>query len=122
MAHHIISHVEIPVNDPRTSREFYSDLFGWKITVDETYNYSMFQPESGPMGGFVQVRENPDSFGQLPGEVLIYVSTDDIDASMEKVRELGGEITFAKTEVPGTGWLAVFTDPNGNSIGLFQYS
>ena len=65
-------------------------------------------------GGFNPVREDNPA-----GTVLVYVDTDDINASLAKVEKLGGKIVTQKTEIPGIGWLGVFTDPTGNLIGLF---
>ncbi|MBV9707198.1 MAG: VOC family protein, partial [Chloroflexi bacterium] len=40
-------------------------------------------------------------------------------ASLAKVEELGGKTVRSKTEIPNTGWFAIFTDPTGNTIALF---
>ena len=77
----------------------------------------MFQAEPGPGGGFVQVG---DEGGYKAGEVLIYVSTDDIDATLARIESLGGKTIQPKTEIPGVGWFARFADPSGNTIALFK--
>jgi predicted enzyme related to lactoylglutathione lyase len=116
MSSHSIVHVEIPAQDASAASKFYADLFDWKIVVDPPSNYHMFQPDPGPAGGFVELNEE---MGYKAGMVLIYVSTDDIDATLAKVEELGGKTVKPKTEIPNTGWFAVFTDPTGNAIALF---
>jgi len=116
MSNHSIVHVEIPAFDPGKADTFYADLFNWKIQVDQSFDYHMFQPDPGPGGGFVKVGEQPP---YKPGEVLIYVSTDDIDATLAKAESLGGKTLVPKTEIPHTGWFAFFSDPTGNRIGLF---
>ena len=117
MANHSIVHIEIPASDTAAASKFYADLFGWNIQVDPSFNYHMFQAEPGPGGGFVEVG---GMGGYKAGEVLIYVSTDDIDASLAKVESLGGKTVVPKTEIPNMGWFAFFTDPTGNRIGLFS--
>ncbi len=118
MSQHSIVHLEIPSTDTAASSKFYADLFDWKIHVDPSVNYHMFQADPGPGGGFVQVGENaPGDY--KPGEVLVYVSTDDIDATLAKVQALGGKTLLPKTEIPQTGWFAFFSDPAGNRIGLY---
>ncbi len=116
MADHSIVHVEIPANDPASAAKFYADLFGWNIQVDQALNYYMFQAGSGPGGAFPQVGEDPP---YKPGEVVIYVSTDDIDATLAKTESLGGKTLMPKTEIPNVGWFAFFADPTGNRIGLY---
>jgi len=119
MSNHSIVHVEIPALDPTKAGTFYADLFNWNIKVDPSFDYHMFQVEPGPAGGFVKVGEHPGQPSYKPGEVLIYVSTDDIDATLAKAESLGGKILVPKTEIPQTGWFAFFSDPTGNRIGLF---
>ncbi len=116
MSNHSIVHVEIPASDPAAASKFYADLFGWKIQVDPSFDYHMFQADPGPGGGFVKIG---DQMGYKPGEVLIYVSTDDINATLAEVAALGGKTLQPKTEIPQVGWFAIFADPAGNRIALF---
>lgn len=117
MSQHSIVHVEIPGIDPAAASTFYAELFDWRIQVDPTMDYHMFQVEPGPAGGFVKVGEAGMEY--KVGEVLIYVSTDDIDATLAKAEKLGGKTLVSKTEIPQVGWFAFFADPTGNRIGLF---
>ncbi len=120
MSKHAIVHVEIPADDPTAGGRFYADLFGWTLQRDERFDYTMFQSEDGPGGGFSKVgADGPDGSQTKPGDVIVYVSTDDIDATLAKAEALGGKTVAPKMELPGTGWLAIFTDPTGNRIGLY---
>lgn len=117
MSQHSIVHVEIPGTDPAASSKFYAGLFDWKVEVDPGFDYHMFQADPGPAGAFVKAGESPMSY--KVGEVLIYVSTDDIDATLAKAETLGGKTLTPKTEIPGVGWFGIFADPAGNRIALF---
>lgn len=117
MASHPIVHVEIPASDLTAAGAFYSELFGWEMTTYEGMSYTMFNPGSGPGGGFAELSD-----GFEVGQVLIHVETDDIEASLAKAESLGGTTRLPKTEIPGIGWYAIFTDPTGNSIGLYTGS
>lgn len=119
MANHPIVHVEIPANDVQAMGKFYSSVFDWKLNLDTQFSYLMFQAEGGPGGGFVQLG-GPETEGYEPGRVLVYVGTDDIPATLAAVEAQGGQTVMPKTEIPGTGWFAIFTDPTGNRIGLFS--
>jgi predicted enzyme related to lactoylglutathione lyase len=48
-----------------------------------------------------------------------YFDVDDINAAAVRVKELGGEAQEPHP-VPGMGWAAVYTDPQGNDFGLWQ--
>ena len=109
-----IVHIEIPAHNGKESGEFYEKLFGWHIVHDEQMNYTMWEPHEGPGGGFSQVDENTK-----PGDVLIYVNSDDIEADLKKASSLGATVIREKEEIPTIGWFGVFKDPTGNTIALY---
>ena len=109
-----IVHIEIPTNNSKTSADFYQKLFGWHIEHVEEMNYTMWDPHEGPGGGFSPLGEHVK-----PGDVIIYVNSDDIEADLKKAAELGGAIVQEKMEIPTVGWWGVFKDPTGNSIALY---
>ena len=55
---------------------------------------------------------------QDPGPV-VYFDTDNIDASIKKIRDLGGKAED-KQAIQGQGWFAACVDTEGNKISLFQ--
>jgi predicted enzyme related to lactoylglutathione lyase len=115
MANHPIVHIELSANTPKEASKFYADVFDWKIQVDNTFDYHMFQAEGGPGGGFVKTGENDTKIG----DVLVYIGTDDIEGTLAKIESHGGKTLVPKTEIPGMGWFAIFHDPTGNRMALF---
>ena len=109
-----IVHIEIPTADPEQSGAFYQQLFGWKITPVPEMNYTLWEPETGPGGGFTQVGKDAKV-----GDVIVYVDSDDIEADLKKVENLGGNVLVKKTEIPQTGWFGLFTDPTGNMVAVY---
>lgn len=121
MSSHPIVHIEIPANQANAAGKFYGDVFGWKIEADPTYNYVQFRAEGGPGGGFVELTgEAPIQY--KPDSLLVYIETDDIDASLAAVEAHGGKTVLPKTEIPHVGWWAIFTDPSGNRVALYTSS
>jgi len=112
---HPIVHIEIPAQDPKAAGKYYADLFGWGIQSEPNFDYVMFDAQGGPGGGFTTVGEHTK-----PGDVVIYIETDDIEATLAKAVSLGGQIVQATMEIPGMGWLGLFADPTGNRIGLWK--
>jgi catechol 2,3-dioxygenase-like lactoylglutathione lyase family enzyme len=49
----------------------------------------------------------------------IYFGTDDIDATLKKIKDAGGKAD-EKAPIPGQGWFAACVDPDGNSFSLYQ--
>jgi len=106
-------HIEIPAGDTGRAKEFWSALFGWQwesVPGPVEYNMTQIDDTTGgavyPAGG--------DKRGQR-----VYFDVDDINAGAARVRELGGE-SGEGMPVPGMGWFAQCTDPEGNEFGLWQ--
>jgi uncharacterized protein len=118
MSSHPIVHIEVASSNPDATGNFYKEVFGWKIETDDQFHYVQFIEDKGkgPSGGF------PAADGKMykPGEVLLYIGTDDIEKSLREVEACGGKTVLGKTEIPGMGWFAFFSDPTGNKLALFQ--
>lgn len=114
MSSHPIVHIEFSALDRVVSGKFYSDLFGWEIQQMPEMNYATFTTGEGVGGGLNPVSENYPA-----GTTAVYVGTDDIETSLEKVIQLGGKVSVPKSEIPGFGWFAFFIDPAGNNVGLY---
>jgi uncharacterized protein len=114
MAMRSIVHVEIPANDPAATARFYTTLFGLAAEVDEQMNYTSFRA-GNTGGGFPKVGEMATA-----GEVIVYLDSPSINEDLSKIEGLGGCTIVPKTEIPGMGYFAIFTDPTGNKVGLFE--
>jgi predicted enzyme related to lactoylglutathione lyase len=114
MSEHHVVHVEFSALDREATGKFYSDLFGWKVEQLPEMNYAMFDSGDNIGGGF-----NPVSDTNPAGTVLVYIGTDDIDATLAKAESLGAKILQPRTEIPNTGWFGFFSDLSGNMIGVY---
>jgi predicted enzyme related to lactoylglutathione lyase len=99
---------EIPGNDTEKARAFYTGLFGWSYT-DFGGDYQMVN-DANP-GGAITPGE-----GSAP---VAYFSTEDIDGSVAKVKELGGTAPDPQ-EIPGVGRMTVCQDDQGATFGLYE--
>jgi predicted enzyme related to lactoylglutathione lyase len=109
-----VVHVEIPAADVQSASKFYQDLFGWKMEHAAEFDYTMWSDGSGYGGGFNKVSEETPA-----GQLIVYIDSQDIDADLKRVEELGGTVVTPKTEIPGTGWFGQFKDPTGNLLALY---
>jgi predicted enzyme related to lactoylglutathione lyase len=109
-----VVHIEVPAADADRASAFYSGLFGWEIGASSMpdFDYRMFR-SAEDQGGAVMASEKPGS------GFVVYLDTDDIDASIAKVRDLGGTADD-KQAVPTFGWFAACKDTEGNSFSLWQ--
>ena len=100
---------ELPADDTGRAQGFYGDLFGWT-----------FQPLEGPMEYHMTYEGGGAIYPGNGGRgVLVYFGVPDIDASLARVSELGGQIGEVQ-EMPGVGRYAVCADSEGNPFGLYQ--
>ena len=115
MANRSIVHVEIPAKSRDAAAKFYQELFGWEYQhMEGSMPYTTFK-SGNTGGGFPDVSQNNPA-----GQVLVYISSDDIEADLKKAEGLGGKILMGKTEVPTFGWFGIFADPTGNPIAVWK--
>ena len=108
-------HVEIHVKEPKKVEKFYANLFGWKFQEVPGIDYSLFQAPSGPGGGLGGLQP-----GNWQPGVTNYIAVNSVDEFQEKIKKAGGKIVVPKAEVMGQGWFAVFEDPAGTRMALWQ--
>jgi uncharacterized protein len=107
-------HYELLVKDADSAQAFWGGVFGWSFSGSGMpgMDYRMARIDD-TSGAAIFAAEQPASHPK------VYLATDDIDASIAKVRELGGEADD-KAPVPGHGWFAACKDPEGIAFHLFQ--
>jgi predicted enzyme related to lactoylglutathione lyase len=55
-----------------------------------------------------------------PSTWLAYVLVDDIAASTQEAKSLGGVVKKDVTEIPGVGWFSIIEDPTGAALALWK--
>lgn len=116
MANHPIVHVDIPAAQTKESAEFYAKTFDWKLDYTPEFDYWQFDATGGPGGGFMHAGAD----GAVLNKLIVYIGTDDIDASLALVEANGGKTVMPGMEIPGIGWYAIFSDPSGTEMALFR--
>jgi uncharacterized protein len=107
-----IVHFELPADDVDRAKGFWSGVFGWTFEgMGGPFTYLMTKGEE-PVGAIYPSQE---------GECgpVVYMPTDDIDATVAKIRGAGGSADD-KQPIPTIGWYARCKDTEGNSFSLFQ--
>lgn len=113
-------HMELHSNNTDGSKEFYNKLFGWGMQDmpmgDHTYTMFKTTDSDDDVHGGITQSQCPDNTSSW----LSYVLTDDVEATLKQATDLGAEVIVPKTEVPEMGWFAIFNDPAGARLGLWQ--
>lgn len=111
---------ELHTTDNEAAWKFYSELFGWKPTSSMDMGpgmgtYSMFGLDSqNSMGGM----SNMAKVRNMPPHWLYYVTVDDLDAAIGRVKKSGGKVLNGPMEVPGGDKIAQCMDPQGGMFAL----
>lgn len=123
-----VVHFEMPADDSKRMADFYSKAFGWKTQQlgEEMGNYVLattsdtdekgYPKKPGMInGGFFQ--RTDDSASNYPSVVI---AVDDLDESIEKVKQSGGKTLGESMEIPGIGKFISISDTEGNRVGMLQ--
>jgi hypothetical protein len=116
MSDHLIAHIEIPTTDLEMESLFLKNVFGWGFK-EFGNGYLLFNNYKGIMVGLRKVDKVAEG-----DTTVFHVRVTDIDEVLNKAKENGGKVKREKTVIPAMGWYALITDPDENTIGLYQKS
>jgi len=111
---------EISVKDIKRAKKFYETIFGIKMYENEMMGMKMaFFPWEGgsgkASGGLVQSKMHKPS---KSGAKIYLNANPDLRKTLSKIEKAGGKITMPKTAIGEFGFMAFFTDTEGNSVAL----
>ncbi|HEY7916558.1 MAG TPA: VOC family protein [Acidimicrobiales bacterium] len=111
------SWVDLASPDLAASVAFYSSLFGWDAHDQgaEAGNYHMFESGGVPVAG-----AGPIMMEGQPPAWTTYVSVEDADEAIGKVKAAGGAVFVEPMDVLDVGRMAVFADPTGAAAAVWQ--
>jgi predicted enzyme related to lactoylglutathione lyase len=113
-----VAFFEVISPDHERAQKFYRELFGWQVAADPAMGgYGLVDTGGGEgaIGGGI----GPSEAGEKG--VKIYMRVDDLDTYLDRAEQLGGRRLVAPTDLPGGyGRFAIFTDPDGNQVGLWS--
>ncbi|MCY4403191.1 MAG: VOC family protein [Candidatus Poribacteria bacterium] len=121
-----VRNFEIVGDEGKSLSEFYSKVFDWKMNEYEVGYYGFktgTESDRGIEGHMYPPNDEIPLVDDVPfgNNVTIYVVVDDIHATLEKLDSIGGKTLMPPTVVSEKGeQLAMFLDPEGNRIGLYQ--
>src|SRR5215831_5348970 len=103
-------HVKLHSNDLKQAREFYKQLFDWKLDEMQMPGgagaYTMIGVGQGTGGGMMA---NPSP--GTPSRWLAYVDVDDLAATTRKARQLGAQILVDGAPAGDFGSFSIIIDP-----------
>lgn len=119
---HAISWFEIPSTNLERAQKFYETIFGVQLITMDTPNLRMRMfplEDMMGVGGAVVHSEGFHKPSSTDGPLIYLNGNPDVQKVLDKIEAAGGKILVPKTEIsPDYGYMAVFTDTEGNRIGL----
>lgn len=111
-----IEWLELPGGDCSGTGRFYAKALDWLI--EETGDTVWFREPSGRLGGAFRGDLPPAKTGTGP---ILYLAVDHAEVALGRIRDAGGEVVMERMEIaPGLGYQALFRDPAGTTMGLFE--
>jgi predicted enzyme related to lactoylglutathione lyase len=110
---------ELYVNDFERAKHFYETVLQNSLqTFDmENSRMAMFPHEQANGVGGSITKMNGLSPGQ--GGTLVYLNVEgDLDGVLQRIPTAGGSVLKPRTSIGQHGFIAVFKDTEGNSVGL----
>lgn len=110
---------DLTVDDAAGIRDFYAAVMGWEVEamrIEDHDDYVMKAPDGEPVAG---VCHRLGALADLPAQWLTYVAVEDMAASIDKCRELGGDLVAGPIG-DGPGAYCVIKDPAGAVVALMQ--
>ena len=113
-----VVHFEITADDTARAKRFY-EIFDWEIADANMPGAEYWLAKTGQDGDMgIDGAIMPRTYNPQP--IIAWISVDDLDAMIEKVKVAGGKAIGEKQTVPGVGDTIYVVDTEGNTIGLIQ--
>jgi uncharacterized protein len=111
---------ELNTRDVPAAKEFYAAVFGWTyedMEVENVGTYTGFKVGEDTVGGMLDVTGRvPD---EVPANWLVYFAVEDADATVEKLKQLGGSVNMEPIDIM-PGRFAVVSDPSGAVFAVIK--
>jgi predicted enzyme related to lactoylglutathione lyase len=114
------SWAELASPDAKASREFYCSLFGWycyTLTIPDYDDYDIFTlgDVQGPeVAGMQRLADDAQ-----PPSWSVYFRTDDVHATIDTIKAVGGHELVPPIRVADLGEMALCADPEGADFALW---
>ncbi|MEL6148390.1 MAG: VOC family protein [Chloroflexota bacterium] len=120
--HGTFSWIDCNSTDTATAKPFYTELMGWDyddMPVGEGVFYTMFKHNGESVAALSPMPPYMVEQG-VPSHWNSYISVDDVDAMVEKVKTHGGTVITEPFDVFDSGRMMVMQDPTGATVCLWQ--
>ena len=121
-----VVHFEIPADDVERAKRFYGSIFGWEMADMPEMGYTIVN--TTPVDEQTQLPSEPGAINggmyrrsaDTPSVPVLMIDVSSVDDALKEIEAAGGRVLSPRTDIPGMGAFAYFTDPEGNALGLWE--
>ncbi len=120
--HGTFSWADCSTTDWAEGKKFYSEVLGWEtedLPMGEGVFYTMFKQDGENVGAINPMQAEMQAQG-VPSHWTNYITVDDVDALVDKVKEYGGTVVAEPFDVFEDGRMMVIQEPTGATVSLWQ--
>jgi predicted enzyme related to lactoylglutathione lyase len=113
---------ELMTTDMEAAKAFYAEVVGWG-TQDVSMPgmaYTLFTAGGASVSGLMGLPENERTLSLRPSW-LGYVDVNDVDATADRIKQLGGAVHVPPMDIPNISRISVAADPQMATIALFKW-
>lgn len=110
--------VDVSVPDLEAAKDFYGAALGWSSFEDSGEEFGHYNV--GKVGGRSVGAIGPLQYEGQSSSWTVYVATDDVDGTAKLITDNGGTVVAPPMDIPGSGRMAIATDPQGATFGVWQ--
>ena len=113
-----VSWFEVLGPDPKALRDFYLELFDWRLLHPDapTGEWEYYEVDPGERGSKGAIGGTQDG----RPHVSVYAEVDDVQKYLERAESMGGKTLMPPTDVQEHITVAQFADPQGIGFGLYR--
>jgi uncharacterized protein len=113
---------ELMTPDMEAAAAFYVKVMGWSTRGTSAPNvaYTLFTIGRTSVGGLTKLPENARKMGAGP-RWIGYVSVDNVDAAVDRIKQLGGAVHVPPTDIPNVSRFSVVADPQMATLVLVKW-
>lgn len=118
--HGVFSWNELLTTNVPAAKEFYRAALGWELQDMDNPGmpYTIAKKGNREVAGIMAMPGDAQGMAPSWGS---YVTVDDVDARVTRVKSLGGTLCHGPQDIPNVGRFAVITDPQGAMLTMITY-
>lgn len=113
---------ELMSTDMAAATAFYTNVVGWG-TQDASMPgmpYTLFTVGEASVSGLMLLPDHAKKIGAQP-HWIGYVGVDDVDATADRITQLGGTVQVPPTEIPGISRFSIIADPQVATLAVINW-